>query len=119
MLKIIPKNLDLAYLEQICRKSDLAVQTWPGSDQLSGSWRVFLWHNTVTTCVNQANPRSPHKRSQSQRHLLGYAPLLGQQPRDGRFGSKVGQIGPKWDKSGAFSDQISVHLARGAKCTEI
>ena len=35
------------------------------------------------------------------------------QPRDGRFGSKVGQIGPTWDKSGAFSDQISVHLARG------
>ena len=33
--------------------------------------------------------------------------------RDGRFGSKVGQIGPKWDKSGAFSDQISVHLAPG------
>ena len=27
--------------------------------------------------------------------------------RDGRFGSKVGQIDPKWDKSGAFSDQIS------------
>ena len=33
--------------------------------------------------------------------------------RDGRFGSKVGMIGPKWDKSGAFSDQISVHLAQG------
>ena len=31
--------------------------------------------------------------------------------RDGRFGSKVGQIGPKWDKSRDFSDQISVHLA--------
>ena len=31
--------------------------------------------------------------------------------RDGRFGSKLGKIGPKWDKSGAFSDQISVHLA--------
>ena len=39
--------------------------------------------------------------------------------RDGRLGSKVGQIGPKWDKSGAFSDQISVHLAPRAKCTEI
>ena len=39
--------------------------------------------------------------------------------RDRRFGSKVGQIGPKWDKSGTFSDQISVQLARGAKCTEI
>ena len=23
---------------------------------------------------------------------------------------KVGQIGPKWDKSGTFSDQISVHF---------
>ena len=34
------------------------------------------------------------------------------QSRDGRFGSKVGQIGPKLDKSGTFSDQISVHLAR-------
>ena len=30
--------------------------------------------------------------------------------RDGRFGYKVGHIGPKWDKSGAFSDQISVHF---------
>ena len=28
--------------------------------------------------------------------------------RDVRFGSKVGQIGPKWDKSGTFSDQISM-----------
>ena len=25
-------------------------------------------------------------------------------------GSKVGQIGPKWDKSRTFSDQISVHF---------
>ena len=33
--------------------------------------------------------------------------------RDGRFGSKVGHIGPEWDKSEGFSDQISVHLARG------
>ena len=37
--------------------------------------------------------------------------FLCSQGRDGRFGSKVGQIGPKWNKSGAFSDQISVHLA--------
>ena len=28
-----------------------------------------------------------------------------------RAGSKLSQIGPKWDKSGAFSDPISVHLA--------
>ena len=27
--------------------------------------------------------------------------------RDARFASKVGQIGLEWDKSGAFSDQIS------------
>ena len=28
-----------------------------------------------------------------------------------RFGPKKGPISPKWDKSGAFSDYISVHLA--------
>ena len=38
--------------------------------------------------------------------------------RDGRFGSKVGQIGPKWDKSGAFSDHIRSNLTHfGAKPT--
>ena len=31
--------------------------------------------------------------------------------RDGRSGSKVDKIGLKWDKSVAFSDQISVYLA--------
>ena len=30
--------------------------------------------------------------------------------RDVRFGHKVGQIGPKWDKSWTFSDQILVHF---------
>ena len=30
-----------------------------------------------------------------------------------RFGSKKGQISPKWDKSGVFSDQISVHFGAG------
>ena len=33
--------------------------------------------------------------------------MVSTENRDGRFGSKVGQIGSKWDKSGAFSDQIS------------
>ena len=27
-----------------------------------------------------------------------------------RFEPKVGQISPKWDKSGTYSDQISVHF---------
>ena len=30
--------------------------------------------------------------------------------RDGRLGQKVGQIGPKLDKYGTFSDQILVHF---------
>ena len=30
--------------------------------------------------------------------------------RDVRFGLKVGQIGPKWDKCWTFSDKISVHF---------
>ena len=30
--------------------------------------------------------------------------------RDVRFETKVGHIGPKWDKSKTFLDQISVHF---------
>ena len=37
--------------------------------------------------------------------------------RDRRFGTKVSQIDPKWDKSGSFSDQITEHF--GAPCSEI
>ena len=37
-----------------------------------------------------------------------------------RFGTKMSQIGPKWDKSETFSDQISVHFGAAApNCTEI
>ena len=70
--------------------------------------------------------RSPnfHKTHQCCSHIHTSFSLLSR-TRDARFGSKVGQIGPKWDKSGAFLDQISVHLAPpfqirfqcGAKCT--
>ena len=35
--------------------------------------------------------------------------------RGARFGSKVGQISPKWDKSGIFSDQIQYIFAHGVK----
>ena len=35
--------------------------------------------------------------------------------RDRRFGYKVGQIRPKWDKSGTFSDQISVHFGSASQ----
>ena len=45
--------------------------------------------------------------------------------KEGNISEMVG-LAPKWvrldpklDKSGTFSDQISVHLARGAKCTEM
>ena len=32
-----------------------------------------------------------------------------------RFGLKMGQIGPKWDKSGTFSDQIPVHFGSSSQ----
>ena len=35
-------------------------------------------------------------------HVVDWVPTHISPHRDGRFGSKVGQIGPKWDKSGAF-----------------
>ena len=36
-----------------------------------------------------------------------------------RFWLKVGQIFPKWDKSGTFSDQISGHASQNVRPTEI
>ena len=39
--------------------------------------------------------------------------------RDVRLWAKVGQIGTKWEKSGTFSGQISVILARQAELTVI
>ena len=51
--------------------------------------------------------------------MTAQSPAKWGRARDGRFGSKVGQIGPKWDKSGAFLDQISVHLARGANLAQL
>ena len=47
------------------------------------------------------------------RALLTQAKVRLVDSRGARFAYKVGQIGPKWEKSGAFSDQISVHFARG------
>ena len=35
--------------------------------------------------------------------------------RDFRFGTKVGQIGNNWDKSGTFSDQISVQFGSASQ----
>ena len=35
--------------------------------------------------------------------------------RDIRFSPKVGQLSHKWDKSGSFSDQISVHFGSSKK----
>ena len=39
--------------------------------------------------------------------LAGFVDVV---ERDVGFGSKVGQIGRKWYKSGSFSDQIGVNL---------
>ena len=36
-------------------------------------------------------------------------------PMPVRFAYKVGQIGPKWDKSGTFSDLISVHFGSSSQ----
>ena len=37
-------------------------------------------------------------------------PAMWPQHRDVRFGSKVGQLFPEWEKFGTFSDQISIHF---------
>ena len=55
-----------------------------------------LFYMTVVDIQNKSNKISPKDICICQpcRNLP--------QIRDGRFGYKVGQIGPKWDKSGLF-----------------
>ena len=65
------------------------------------------------TGARQEQTRKSATARFSTRTLSSLAVALCTERRVVRFGSKVGQIGPKWEKSGAFSDQISVHLARG------
>ena len=48
-----------------------------------------------------------HLRYHQHRHQRA---LCSTGEKQGRFGYRVGQIGPKWDKSGTFVDQISVHF---------
>ena len=53
-----------------------------------------------------------HRKHVSTIHLVYLAISINLiKHKDVRFRPKVGHIGPKWDKSGAFSDKISVHLA--------
>ena len=59
---------------------------------------------TIVTCQNSITAIVCDHRLEPGSQQ--YAGMVG-------FGSKVGQTGPKWDKSGGFSDQISVHLAPG------
>ena len=72
---------------------------------------TFLIWFCITMCwltVSCVNKSSCHLSTPSVSVYLSLIAVT----RDGRFGSKVGQIDPKWDKSGTFSDQISVHLAQ-------
>ena len=61
---------------------------------VSGRWRGKL-------VVNRYIPLTQHSLSTS-----GCG--CGARESQGSLGPNVGQIGPKWDKSGTFSDQISV-----------
>ena len=79
----------------VCRGSETRLTKPPLIT--AGRWLVVSLNNSVWNKLPSNSSSQPGKVSW---------------PRIGRFGSKVGQIGPKWDKSGAFSDQISVHLAR-------
>ena len=71
------------------------------------NYRTFRSHKSVTFS-NQISVHFVAKLTHFG--LQSDMTASGVQCSDGRFGSKVGQIGPKWDKSGFFSDQNSVYF---------
>ena len=69
---------------------------------------------------NTAHGSSRNRNHVSTIHLVYLAISINLiKHKDVRFGPKVGQSGSKWDKSGTFSDQISVHFDAAPECTEI
>ena len=81
--------------------------------------------NCRCTCLFRNKKTYTNKSCQSLQHSTQRPTVRwGCRLRQGcQILTKVGQIGTKSEKSGSFSDQISVHLARWAarwaKCTEI
>ena len=73
-----------------------------GSSCMTGSMTNWHWH-------------SCHPRQQHDVQVQTYPCHDIKTDTVTRFGPKVGQIGPKWDKSGKFSDQIQYILAHRAK----
>ena len=69
----------------------------PGLSHLGPIW---------STLSQFRSPAQNNLKQQQQAGMVGLAP-------------KWVRLDPKLDKSGTFSDQISVHLAHRAKCTEI
>ena len=65
---------------------------------------------TITTVLQAFDVgRGVNRFNIAYRHTLhGKSRVRSKVTVDSCFGFKVGHIGPKWDKSGAFSDQISL-----------
>ena len=97
--------LCLEELYQLCHTDNSWIVNEYHSTRNSEIWQLFL----AADSHRHTERISTHLSLSGEFHVTVRPPTV----RDARFGSKVGQIGPKWDKSGAFSDQISVHLARG------
>ena len=90
-----------------CTKTQTRTQ-WDGTGSFDAQLRVWFTSSQRQT--------SSHYHFFHSRNLIyfwpNWYPWLGVSWPccwDVRFGSKVGQIGPKLDKSGTFSDQIMLH----------
>ena len=72
----------------------------------------YLWRGQCDSVYGEVNMKRslPGLKLRSLGKFTPTASNKSVRLRDGRFGSKVGQIGPKWDKSGAFSAPDLSHL---------
>ena len=81
-------------------------------DHIGGMFALKGFLNLISHFLGEFQTPSPSPRleiiifEQSPRAKRSWLDARCHHVRDGWFGSKVGQIGPKWDKSGAFLDQI-------------
>ena len=113
---------------RLWRPEVLALEKCPSVDEV---WATaeHPWGGTSGGTIHHTRTRASATRTSETaagtgetRHKSLIGPTLGRVDfwvrgacRDARFGPKVSQIYPKWEKSGTFSEQISVHFSRWVK----
>ena len=96
----------------------LRYQSGTNSDTIRSQYIFSSGDSNIPT--NLSGKKNLPDNNRSVNYVLHLQPCIvviywNERNMDVTSGSIVGQIGPRWDKSGTFSDQISIHFSLQVK----